>query len=157
MDSNYKAYNYLTSFARIDTILAQSQGNYEEVKTLPDREKLTYTNGFYAYCSALFIDIRDSSDLPSLYKRPALAKLYRAYISELVAIYNSVTYAREINITGDCVWGVFNTRTTDEIDEVFSTAAESYSMIKVLNYKLLKAGYTTPSRWALVSHTGAHS
>ena len=94
MDSNHKDYNHISSFARIDDILALSQSNYEEVKELPDRDRLTYTNGFYAYCSALFADIRDSSTLPDLYKRPALAKLYRAYISELVAIMNGNEQAR---------------------------------------------------------------
>ncbi len=63
---------------QVSSIAPLSQSNYEEVKELPDRERLTYSNGFYAYCSALFVDIRDSSKLPDLYKRPALAKLYRA-------------------------------------------------------------------------------
>lgn len=144
MDSNYKPYDYTTSFGRIDGILAQSQSNYEEVKELPDRDRLTYTNGFYAYCSALFVDIRDSSTLPDTYRRPALAKLYRAYISELVAIMNGNDRAREINIVGDCVWSVFNTPYTRDIDSVFSTAATVNSLIKILNFKLAKAGYSAP-------------
>jgi len=144
MDSNFKSYNHIGSFGRIDDILALSQTNYEEVKELPDRDRLTYTNGFYAYCTALFVDIRDSSKLPDLYKRPALAKLYRAYISEMVAIMNGNEQAREINIVGDCVWGVFNTPLKAHIDDVFSTAARANSLVKVLNYKLQKAGYSTP-------------
>ena len=144
MDSNHKSYNHLSSFARLDDILALSQSNYEEVKELPDRDRLSYSNGFYAYCSALFADIRDSSTLPDLYKRPALAKLYRAYISELVAIMNGNEQAREINIVGDCVWGVFNTPLKKHIDGGFSTAARANSLVKVLNYKLDKAGYSTP-------------
>lgn len=123
MDSNHKSYNHLSSFGRLDDILALSQSNYEEVKELPDRDRLTYSNGFYAYCSALFVDIRDSSKLPDLYKRPALAKLYRAYISEMVAIMNANEQAREISIVGDCVWGVFNTPLKKHVDGVFSTAA----------------------------------
>jgi class 3 adenylate cyclase len=146
MDSNYRAYNYISSFSRIDDILALPAGNYEEVNALPDRDRLTFTNGFYAYCSAMFIDIRDSSTLPSKYKRPALAKLYRAFISEMVAIFNSATFAREINIVGDCVWGVYNTTLKSKIDEVFGLAATANSLAKTLNYKLGKAGYDTPIR-----------
>ena len=127
-----------------DGILAQPQGSYEEAKTLPDRDKLTFTNGYYAYCSALFIDIRESSKLPDLYQRPALAKLYRAYLSEMVAIFNSVDFAREINIVGDCVWGIYNTGQKSQIDDVLSLAAKAASLLKVLNYKLNKKGYTTP-------------
>lgn len=144
MDSNHKAYNHVASFARIDGILAQPQGNFEERKELPDRDDLTFENGFYAYCSALFVDIRDSSTLPDIYKRPALARLYRAFISEIVAVLNAHERAREVNIVGDCVWGVFNTPTTADIDTVFVTACRANSLLKVLNYKLLKAGYKTP-------------
>ncbi|MCW2539619.1 MAG: adenylate/guanylate cyclase protein [Frankiales bacterium] len=144
MDSNYRTYDYITSFERIDAILALPQGNYEEQDSLPHRDTLTYTNGFYAYCSALFIDIRESSTLPSKYNRPALAKLYRAFISEMVAIFNSTTFAREINIVGDCVWGVYNTSLKSEVDEVFGLAARANSLMKTLNYKLKKAGYDTP-------------
>jgi class 3 adenylate cyclase len=149
VDSNYKAYDHLASVARIDGILAQPQGNYEEVKSLPDRDKLTFTNGFYAYCSALFIDIRDSSKLPDLYERPVLAKLYRAFISEIVAVMNGNTNAREINIVGDCVWGVFNTPKMSDIDDVFRTAYTANSLIQVLNYKLDKNGYKTGIRCGL--------
>lgn len=144
MDSNFKVYDPVDSFKRIDEILDQPQGNYEEVKALPDRDDLTFTNGFYSYCSALFIDIRDSSKLPDVYKRPALAKLYRAYISEMVAIFNSASFAREINIVGDCVWGIYNTTQKAQIDEVFSMAAKANTLVKILNYKLGKHGYPTP-------------
>jgi class 3 adenylate cyclase len=102
---------------------------------------LTFTNGFYAYCSALFIDIRDSSLLPDKYTRPRLAKLYRAFISEMVAIFNSDSSAREVNIVGDCVWGVYNTPSKTDIDDVFSLAYHANSLVKVLNYKLTKAGF----------------
>ena len=146
MDSNYKPYDHVASAARIDGILAQPQGNFEEVDSLPDRDALTYSNGYYAYCSAFFIDIRDSSKLPDVYLRPALAKLYRAYVSELVALLNSNIKAREINIVGDCVWGVFNTPLQSDIDEVYRLAYFANSLVKLLNYKLAKASYTTPLR-----------
>jgi class 3 adenylate cyclase len=109
MDSNYRAYEHVASFERVDEILAQPQTNFEEVPSLPDRDRLTFDNGFYANCSAMFVDLRDSSKLPDHYNRPALAKLYRAYISELAAIMNGTPMTREVNIVGDCVWAVFNT------------------------------------------------
>lgn len=144
MDSNYRKYDHVASFARIDEILSQPSGNFEEKESLPDRDTLTYTNGFYAYCTALFIDIRDSSKLPDVYNRPALARLYRAFISEMVSILNGHEKAREINIVGDCVWGVFNTPQKSQLQEVFSLAAKANSLLKVLNYKLEKKNYKTP-------------
>src|SRR3954451_24966984 len=136
MDSNFKTYDHVASFSRLDGILNQSNVNYEEVATLPDRDRLTFSNGFYANCSALFVDIRGSSQLPGKMKRPTLARLYRAYISELVAIMNSDPYCREVNIVGDAVWCVVNTPKKSDIDDVFSTAARVNSLVKVLNCKL---------------------
>lgn len=140
MESNHKSYDFRASFDRLTSILNQSDVNYEETKQLPSRDKLTFTNGFYAYCSALFVDIRDSSDLPSKYKRPSLARLYRAYISEVVAVMNDDPYCREINIVGDGVWCVVNTPRKTDIDDVFATGFRIHSLIDVLNYKLRKRG-----------------
>lgn len=140
MDSNYRPYDHLASFKRIDEILNQADVNYEETQQLPDRDRLTFSNGFYAYCSALFVDIRGSSDLPSKYKRPTLARLYRAYISEAVAVMNGDSACREINIVGDGVWCVVNTPYKSYIDDVFSTAAKINALIDVLNCKLNNRG-----------------
>ena len=47
MDGNYKPYSYETSSTRISEILDQPSGQFEETDALPDRDRLTYTNGFY--------------------------------------------------------------------------------------------------------------
>lgn len=144
MDGNYQAYDLTASLSRMDEILAQSSGNFEETSSLPDRDQLTFTNGFYSFCSALFVDIRGSSDLPSAYKRPRLAKIYRIFISEAVAILNSGYFVREVNIVGDCVWAVYNTPNKSDINQVFSLACRVHALEDVLNCKLKKAGYETP-------------
>ena len=56
-------YDYMKSFDRIDDILT-SANNYEERDSIPSREELTFNNGFYVMCNAIFIDVRDSSSLP---------------------------------------------------------------------------------------------
>ncbi len=143
MDGNYRPYDYVASARRIDDILDQPAGQFEEVDSLPDRDELTYTNGYYAYCSALFVDVRDSSGLTSHYKRPALAKLYRSFISEMVAVLNSDVHVREVNIVGDCVWAVYNTPNMRDIDGVFSLAYTANTLKHLLNHKLKKHGYDT--------------
>lgn len=141
MEANYRAYDHVASASRIIQILDQSDINYEEVNSLPPRTKLTFTNGFYANCSAIFIDIRGSSDLPQKYKRPKLARLYRAFISEAVAIMNGDLDAREINVVGDSVWSVVNTPFKADIDGVFATAYRLNSMVKMLNCKSKPRGF----------------
>lgn len=141
MKATGKTYSHSASFERMRDILDGSDVNYEEVDSLPDREDLTFRNGYYANCSAVFIDIRKSSSLPDKYKRPRLAKLYRAFISEMVAVMNGDDNCHEINIVGDGVWGVYNTPLKSNIDETFSTAAKLNSAVKMLNYQLRKHGY----------------
>ncbi len=147
MDGNFKDYDFPTSLARLDEILTQPSGTFEERNELPDRDELTFTNGFYAqWCTAVFIDIRDSSSLPGHYKRPRLAKIYRAYISEMVAILNGSDRIREVNIVGDGVWAVYNTPLKRHNNDVFSCAARANSLVKVLNHKMVQRGYDTPLR-----------
>lgn len=145
MQTNYSVYGHLASVSRIDEILEGSDTSYEEVDSIPSRDRLTFNNGFYVYCSALFVDIRGSSALPSKYKRPTLAKIYRAYISEAVAIMNGNSKCAEINIVGDSVAGIFNTPSKTDIDEVFGTAARINSLIDILNCRL-KARNIDPIR-----------
>lgn len=144
MDGNFKLYDYRASFARLDQYLGASEVNYEERQRLPDRDDLTFTNGFYAYCSALFIDIRDSSKLPTHYSRPALAKVYRAFISEMVALLNSDPFVREVNIVGDCVWAVYNTPYQRDIDDVFRIAFQANSLMKAIRSAMKRHGLDTP-------------
>ena len=144
MDGNYKPYSWTSSANRLDTILDQPVGQFEEAKSLPDRDKLTFTNGYYGWCSALYVDIRDSSGLTSKYTRPVLAKIYRSFISEMVAVLNGVAIVREVSIVGDCVWAVYNTPSKDDIDSVFYVAYTANTLMKLLNIKLAKKGYETP-------------
>jgi class 3 adenylate cyclase len=138
MESNHISYDFDNSLNRIDIILNSSDNSYEEVNSIPSREKLTYTNGFYVNCTALFVDIRGSSNLPQKYRRPTLARIYRSYISEVIAIINSNSKCAEINVQGDCVWAIFDTPYKRDIDEVFGTSAQISSIVDILNCKLAK-------------------
>ncbi|MDC7104617.1 adenylate/guanylate cyclase domain-containing protein [Corynebacterium falsenii] len=142
MDGNYSPYDWTASSARIKAILDQPAGAYEEVEGLPDRDKLTFSNGFYGMCSAIFIDIRDSSGLTSKHNRPVLAKIYRSFISEMVAVLNSDPNVREVNIVGDCVWASYKTTRVNHINDVFVIAAQANTLLKLLNHHYEKAEIT---------------
>ena len=139
-------YKVEASADRMDDILDANDNDYvDNENSIPSRDKLTYKNGYYVNVTALFIDIVDSSKLTDGHKRPTLAKMYRAFLSECVAIMNSWDMCKEININGDCVWGVFETPRKADVDNVISVSAQLYSMIKILNYKLKKKKYDTIS------------
>jgi len=135
MKSNYFEYDYLESIDRIDDIVGVSGISFEALDYIPSRSRLTFMNGFYVNCSALFVDIRESTKLTEKHYRPTLAKLYRAYISEIVAIINGNESCKEINIVGDCVSGIFDTPTKIDRDGVFETAVQIRTLIKILNCK----------------------
>ncbi len=142
MESKNKiSYDVDKSSDRMDEILDANNSNYSDRDHVPSRSTLTYNNGYYVNVTALFIDIVGSSDMTDEHLRPTLAKIYRSFISESVAIMNAVEICREININGDCVWGVFETPKKYDVDTVISIAAKLYSMIKILNYKLKKKSY----------------
>jgi class 3 adenylate cyclase len=134
-----KNYNFEDSFVRIQEIL-DSSDTFEQVESVPNSDTLSYTNGYYFKCYAIFIDIRDSSTLPTKYQKRTLAKIYRAYISEIVALFQSSSNCKEINIVGDSVWGIYKSQSKEDVMEVFSAAYSACSIINTLNYKLCKKG-----------------
>ena len=143
MESTNKNYDFGASLTRIDEILDASNDSFEESDSIVDRSKLTYANGFYVKATALFVDIRDSSNMTDAHKRPVLAKIYRSFISEMVALMNGHPTCKEVNINGDCVWCVCDTKYKTDIDGVFALAAQACSLVDILNFKLKKRGYQT--------------
>ncbi|SHR09504.1 family 3 adenylate cyclase [Mycobacteroides abscessus subsp. abscessus] len=142
METNHKFYNFDNSLERIDEIL-DSASSFEDKDDIPKRDTLTYTNGYYLKCCALFVDLRDSSKLPQIHQKKVLAKIYRSYISEIVAILNGFENCKEINIVGDCVSAIFKGQFKEQVDDTLSAAAMIRSLIDILNYKLEKKGYTS--------------
>lgn len=142
MKSNYKAFNFDASLKRIDSILNDST-TYEEADDIPELDDLTFNNGKYVKCSAVFIDLRGSTDLIKTQgkKSRSLARIYRAYISEIVAIVNSFKTCKEINIVGDCVSAVFAGKEDDSdspVIEALQASSMTNAMMKVLNVKYKK-------------------
>lgn len=146
-NDNRRTYDVKKSEARMDSILDASNRNFSDSPYIPSRSNdLTYTNGYYVNVTALFIDIVGSSDMTDVHKRPTLAKIYRCFISESTAIMNDAALGdlcKEINIHGDCVWGVFDTYYQNEFNTVLSVALKLKDMINTLNDKLKKRGYHT--------------
>ena len=129
-------YKVEDSAKRMDDILDTDDNDYKDKEnSIPKRSDLTFKDGFYVNVTAVFIDIVDSSKLTDGHKRPTLAKMYRAFLSECVAIMNSWDMCKEININGDCVWGVFETPKKSDIDNVISVAAQLSSMVNMIEAK----------------------
>jgi len=145
MEATYTYYDYTSSLDRIDEILSSADSSYTDSKGVPVRNGLTFTNGYYVDVTVMFIDMRGSKQLSDTHTRPVLAKIYRAYISEVVAVLRGNPKVSEIYIEGDGLWAVFDTRTKTDVDEAFKTAYTAASLIDILNIKLTKKGYSAIS------------
>lgn len=133
-------YDVVASDARIKEIL-DSVESFEDVDSIPNRQNLTYNNGYYVNCTSVFIDIRGSSKFSETHTRPVIGKIYRAYISECVAIMNNDPNCREVVITGDCVHGIMNTPFKSDVDRAMQTTYSLNALINVLNWRLKQKGY----------------
>lgn len=142
MEASYSHYDYKKSLERIDEILDSADASYEDHKGIPSRNNLTFSNGYYVDVTVVFVDLRESKILADKHKRPVLAKIMRAYISEVIAVMRGDETISEIYIEGDGVWGVFNTTTNEEVNRVFETVGRISSVIDIMNIKLTKKKYT---------------
>ena len=143
MDARPRAYRVEDSDARIMDIL-DSGASFEDAQEIPGSAALTYQNGFYVECTAIFIDIRGSSQLGEKYaQRRTLGKLYRAYVSECVAILNGNQRCSQVFIQGDCVSAVFDTPDRKAVCDVFTLVASLNSVVNLLNYRLARRGHAT--------------
>lgn len=141
MEATYSKYDFKESIKRIDDVLKTPSGNYDKHNGIPPRTSLTFSNGYYVDVTVLFVDIRESKELSNKHTKPVLAKIYRSYISEVVAVLKGNTTINEIYIEGDGLWAVFNTKTQSDVDSVFCTAFQIASLIDIINVKLSKKGY----------------
>lgn len=141
MDARPQPYVAAASDARIVAIL--DGGAAFEESAIPSSAALTDHNGFYVECTAIFIDIRGSTQLREKHaQRRTLGKLYRAYVSECVAVLNGNSRCSQVFIQGDCVSAVFDTPTKQTVNEVFRLVAALNSVVRLLNYRLQHRGLT---------------
>jgi class 3 adenylate cyclase len=141
MDARPRPYDVASSDARIVDILDNS-AVFEE-GSIPSSTALTYQNGYYVECTAIFIDIRDSTKLRERHtQRRTLGKLYRAYVSECVAVLNGNPCCKQVFIQGDCVSAVFDTPTKQAVNDVFRLVAALNSVVRLMNYRLQRRGLT---------------
>lgn len=142
MDAKHRVYSVDDSDARIVQIL-DSGAAFDDAGGIPNSGALTYENGYYVDCTAIFIDIRDSSKLSEHYaQRRTLGKLYRAYVSECVAVLNGNPRCSQVFIQGDCVSAVFDTPNREAVNDVFRLVASLNSVVKLLNFRLQRRGLT---------------
>lgn len=133
-------YDYKNRKKEVEEILDNTDG-IKEVKTFPVDSSFTYTNGYKAWATAIFVDLRNSTELFSNEDESKISKMIRGFTSEVIEILKqdmSDEILKEIGIRGDCVYSIYSTPTKDDIYEVNYRACVINTYMKMLNELLNK-------------------
>ncbi len=136
-------YNYVQGKQRIINIL-DSKTEIEKSDNIPKSdEEFTYENGIRAWVGALFVDIRDSSKYFTQNKPDTVARVMRAFCSEIITILSANNNYRQIGIRGDCVYAIYSCSTLSQLDSIMDDAAYINTFQKMFKNILDKKGFPT--------------
>lgn len=135
-------YNYIAGKKRIKEILDNRLEVIENDK-IPNDDNFTFSNAHYGWVTAIFVDIRNSTDLFTKDDKEIVSKMIRAFTSEIIEILRNDSNLREIGIRGDCVYGIYTTPILNDILEIMDKSFYINTYMNMLNKLLIKKGYST--------------
>lgn len=138
----FKDYDYKERKKEVEKILDNTDA-VNEVGKFPRDEDFTYTNGYKAWASAIFVDLRDSTALFTGNDDVAIAKLIRGFTSEIIEILMKDTNKddlKEIGIRGDCVYAVYSTPLKEDLYDLANRAFHINTYMNMLNKLLSDRG-----------------
>ncbi|MBD5099715.1 MAG: adenylate cyclase [Clostridiales bacterium] len=133
-------YNFKNSKSNIINIL-KSKTPIEDKEKIPANQEFTYANAVRTWVSAIFVDIKSSSELFKN-RDEKLARLLRAFTSEIITIFQDSNNYNQIGIRGDCVYAIYSTPQKDDIKDVFDIAVKTNTFMKMFNKLLTEQGYS---------------
>lgn len=132
-------YDYRKGKERIEDIL-DNELKVIEQNEVPTDSVFTFTNGYYSWVSAIFVDVRDSSELFADEDKEKVSKVIRSFTSEIIDILRNDDNLREIGIRGDCVYAIYTTPQQSDILELADKTFYINTYMQMLN-KLLRDRY----------------
>lgn len=137
-------YDYKAGKKRIKEILNNKLEVIENDK-IPNNDKFTFSNAYYGWVTAIFVDIRNSTDLFSKDDKEIVSKMIRSFTSEVIEILRNDDNLREIGIRGDCVYSIYTTPNQDNIFEIMNKSFYINTFMKMLNKLLSDKNFSTIS------------
>ena len=116
-----------------------------ENNKIPNNDNFTFSNAYYGWVTAIFVDIRNSTDLFSKDDKEIVSKMIRSFTSEVIEILRKDDLLREIGIRGDCVYAIYTTPKKSDILEIMDKSFYINTFMKMLNKLLVDKGYSTIS------------
>lgn len=131
-------YDYKNRKKEVEDILDNTDA-VNQVNKFPRDENFTYTNGYKAWASAIFVDLRDSTTLFTKNDDMEISRVIRGFTSEVIEILKKDTDKedlKEIGIRGDCVYAIYSTPLKTDIYDVVERAVFINTYLKMLNQLL---------------------
>lgn len=129
-------YNYKERNEEINNIL-KNEITIEEKEMIPSYDSFTFNKGYEVCVTAVFVDIRDSSNLIFNNENQQEAfKIINSFTSEVIEIMYSNKNYYDIGIRGDCVYGIYSTPLPKDTYDAVDVAFHINTFIKMLNKKL---------------------
>ena len=129
-------YNYIDGKQRVLRILNNTVEVQKSKKVPKPDSSFSFNNGFNSWVTAVFVDIRDSKTLFSQNKKTTVARVIRAFTSEIIEILRNDNNLREIGIRGDCVYAIYTCSTENEDYEILDKTIYVNTYIDMLNVLL---------------------
>lgn len=133
-------YDYKKGKRRIEEIL-DNELLVVNKNELPSDDAFTFSNGYWSWVTAIFVDIRDSSKLFADSDNVKVSKIIRCFTSEVIEILRDSKNLREIGIRGDCVYAIYTTPTKNDVYELANKTFYVNTYMKMLNELLSKRSY----------------
>lgn len=137
-------YDYKAGKKRIKEILNNKLQVIENNK-IPNNDNFTFSNAYYGWVTAIFVDIRNSTDLFSKDDKEIVSKMIRSFTSEVIEILRKDDLLREIGIRGDCVYAIYTTPEQKDILEIMEKSFYINTFMNMLNKLLDEKGFSTIS------------
>lgn len=135
------SYDYKNGKQRVQNIL-NSKVEVIKKDSIPTSEaNWTFDNGIKSWVGAIFVDLRNSASLFRNASEIKVAKVIRAYTSEVIQIMNMTTLDREIGVRGDAVYGVFSVNTKEAVHEILNIVFYINTYMNMLNKLLVNKEY----------------
>ena len=130
-------FSFEESLSRLDQML-NVQGAVEDIPlaSVPPLSDIPRKGGVVAYCSVMQLEMKVSSDNSST----QLINLFRAFISEAVAIVSSHPHCIDVLALGTRLTAVFNTPLKKDIEALIDRVAMINSLAQVVSKKAMGVG-----------------
>lgn len=136
-------FDFEKSRIRIEEIL-NSKTDIEEVYSISnDEDGFTYENGVRTWIGAMFIDIRNSTDYFKDNNAEKVARVMRAFASEIIEILRQNEKYIQIGIRGDCVYAIYSAPAQQDLQAIMCDACLVNTFHEMFQEILKKKGWPT--------------